>query len=282
MRMGKTESRGTARPFAPTGFTLVELLVVILIIMLLAVLLMPTINTIVQQGYAAASANTVRKLHDGATLYRETTRFLPGEKPDPSVPGTGAGGDPRKAMQEGDLTGSQVLAACLFNISYDQLNLDFSIPANAINIDASKAFTTFKPEDLLTYSGKPNAFSDSFPKGKAKPICYFLSRDAAWMAANEPGVADVEQRLRLSQFRASDNAVYLTDLPGGVEDKQEALEDWVSERRRTPNRVFNDGGFILIAAGLNRKFITPDVENPDSPGEVVQDDIANDYGGKTP
>lgn len=271
MRIRKPESHRTGSPFGPAGFTLIELLVVISVILLLAMLLMPTVQMIIRQFYAGRSAVMVRRLHDGALLYKEKTRFLPGEKPDPKV----VGSDPRRAMSSGKLTGSQVLAACLFNIEYDELTLDFSDPDNARRIDASKVYTgTFKPEYLLNYPTKPNSISDGFPKGKAKPICYFL-------ASNDPN-----KKNKVSQFQFTDNWTYLYDQKSNPAVNQTTLQNWVTTRARTPNEVFNNGRFILLAAGLNRKYLVDEVENPDNPGQMMQeadtDDIVNDYGGSTP
>ena len=272
MRIRKPESHRTASPFGPAGFTLIELLVVISVILLLAMLLMPTVQMIIRQFYAGRSAVMVRRLHDGALLYKEKTRFLPGEKPDTKVPG--GTGDPRRAMDARSLTGSQVLAACLFNIEYNELDLDFSDPNNAKRIDASKVYATFKPEYLLNYPGLPNSISDGFPKGKAKPICYFLARNTA---------AYVN---KVTQFRFTDNYKYLYDQGSNPAVSQTTLQNWVTTRMPTPHQVLNNGGFILIAAGLNRKYLVDEVENPDNPGQMMQeadtDDIVNDYGGRTP
>ena len=270
MRIRKPESHKTARTFGPAGFTLVELLVVISVILLLAMLLMPTVQMIIRQFYAGRSAMMVRRLHDGALLYKERTKFLPGEKKDTKVPGGGSTGDVRLAMNSGAITGSQVLAACLFDIEYDELHLDFSDPEKAKRIDASKVYATFKPEYLINYASRPNSISDGFPKNKAKPICYFLASNNANYAG------------KVSQFRITDNEVYMNDLPNNAQEKQNVLESWVSRRARTPNHVFNNGSFILVAAGLNRKYIVSDVEDPDAPGQFVQDDIVNDYGKRTP
>jgi len=266
MRMRKPESRGTPRPPGLTGFTLVELLVVISIILLLAMLLMPTIQMIIRQFYAGRSAMMVRSLHDGALLYEQETKFLPGEKKDTKVPG--GTGDPRQAMNNGSITGSQVLAACLFNIEYDELlHRDFSDRNVAEGrIEASKTYATFKPEYLINGAGKLNSISDGFPKGKAKPVCYFL-------ASNKTEYVD-----KVSQFRIADNAAYMEDLQGSDDEKQELFEDWVTRRAKTSNVVFNNGRFILLAPGLNRKYIVDDVEDPDAPGQIIQDDITNDYG----
>jgi len=282
MRIRKPESRRTARPFGSPGFTLVELLVVISIIVLLATMLMPTVQVAIRQFYAGRSAVIVRRLHDGALLYKEKTRFLPGEKKDTKVDllGTDLDSDPRKAMKKGYLTGSQVLAACLFNIEYDKL----AAPVDVDDIDASKVFAAFKPEYLTDHFGtKKNSISDGFPKDKAMAICYFLSRDKAWMDSNLPGEVDENPMLRLSQFRLTDNEAYIDSLIGDADEKQTVLEQWVDRRKQTVHHVINNGSFILLAPGGNRKYLGKYV-NPDDPEqtklEFDTDDLANDYGKK--
>jgi len=273
MRARKPESRRTACPFGPPGFTLVELLVVISVILLLAALLMPAVQVVIRQAYAGKSAVMVRMLHDGALLYKEKTRFLPGEKKDTKVPG--GSGYPRQAMDGGHITGSQVLAACLFNIEYNELGLDYSKPANASRIDASKVFATFKPEYLINHhAGKKNSISDGFPGERAKAICYFLASNNSIHAG------------KVSQFRIKHNQAYMTEdgnLPTG-NAAQLALENWVNDRRRSANQVLNNGGFILIAPGLNREYLVVDIDDPDNQGQTKdgpdRDDIANDYGSK--
>ena len=267
--MRKPESPATVRPLGPMGFTLVELLVVISIILLLAMLLMPTIQMIIRQYYAGRSTVMVKSLHNGALLYQQETKFLPGEKKDPNVPG--GTGDPRLAMNNGSITGSQVLAACLFNIEYNELNLDFSDRNVAKGrIEASKTYAAFDPEYLINYAGKLNSISDGFPNKKAKPICYFLASNKA------------EYVGKVSQFRIADNAAYMEDLPSDPAEQQQLFEDWVDRRAITPNSVFNNGSFILLAPGLNRRYIVNDVEDPDAPGQIIQDDITNDYGKRRP
>ena len=255
------------------GFTLVELMVVISIILLLAMLLMPTIQMIIRQYYAGRSTVMVKSLHNGALLYQQETKFLPGEKKDPNVPG--GTGDPRLAMNNGSITGSQVLAACLFNIEYDELGLDFSDPEVAKDkIEASKVFVTFKPEYLTDhFSTKMNSISDGFPKDKAMAICYFL-------ASNNPIYANT-----LGQFRATDNLAYLDNVTGTPEEKQTALEQWVDEKAQTVRHIVNNGSFLLIAPGLNRKYIEIEYSDPNNSAQMLRkpdtDDIANDYGRRS-
>ena len=269
MKTRKSESPGTTRPFGQAGFTLVELLVVISIILLLAMLLMPTVQRIILQVYVGRSAMMVRRLHDGTMIYKERTKFLPGEKTKDDAT------DPRVDMASGTtITGSQVLAACLFNLGYtDVKTKDFSQPENSKTIDASKVYATFKPEYLITYEGKLNAISDGFPKGKAKPICYFLASN------------NLNDNNKVTQFNYNHNRSYMYPQASTPRLSQTALNAWILSRSVSSNQILNNGEFILIAAGLNRDYLVHEVENPADENRPLQepdpDDIANDYGGST-
>ena len=271
MNKMKPKSRRAGLPSTPKGFTLIELLVVIGIILLLATLLIPTVQTIITQTYATKSAVRVRAFHDGALAYQQATRFLPGEKKDTNVPG--GSGVPRIAMANGDITGSQVLAACLFNIEYANINVDYSQEANAETLVDSSAYTPFKPEYLTTYAGATNSLSDGFPGEKAKAICYYLaSNNAAYVG-------------KISQFRFTDNAKYMVP-PYQISDpaiSQASLEAWVQDREPAPNQILNNGKFLLIAPGVNRGYIVRSVDDPGGSTQQIQetdpDDMGNDFSG---
>ena len=261
MKTRKPRSSATPGSTRAAGFTLVELLVVISIILLLAMLLMPTVQTYITQVYLAKSATMIRSLHDGAMVYKERNKRFPGEIKDPVM------GDIRQKMYSGQLTGSQVLAACLFNIEYKDLNSTIG----SHDIDASKTYAKYKPEYLIDYEGKKNSLSDGFPPDKAMPILYYLSSNS------------LAQRNKPDQFEYRHNAVYLKNQSSVRPPTRSHLISWVQARATSTSRVLNDGQFILIAAGLNRMYIVADVENPANPEQMIQevdsDDIANDYGG---
>lgn len=272
MRKLEPKSHRTGAPFGQAGFTLVELLVVITVIMLLATLLMPTVGVIIEQVYAGRSSVIIRRLHDGALLYKREEGFLPGEKKDAAYPG----GSPRAAMNDMKITGSQVLAACLFNFEYSERNLDFSKDINKRKMDGRKVYATFDPEFLITYETNDNEvlrnlLSDGYPGQKAKPVCYFLS-DPAYENKNR-------------QFRFEDNYKILIDQDTDPRPSQTVLEDWVDRKKRTPFEVYQNGKFILVAAGLDRAYLVRTDIDPDAPAQSssagVIDDITNDYGGLT-
>jgi prepilin-type N-terminal cleavage/methylation domain-containing protein len=284
MKIRKTRSPGARAAVRNGGFTLVELLVVISVILLLAMLLIPTVDRIMQHVYAARSTVMVRRLHDGILAYKEKTRFLPGEK---TKDDSGTTFDPRTQMTgaPGALTGSQLLAACLWDIGYTGSNpdikkLDFSEETNARRIDASKIYAEFKPEFLFGYSpplshdrfGDPilNSISDGFPKGKTMPICYFLASNK--LADNN----------KPRQFQYKHNNAYLDVHQCESPDDpltQTDLETWLTSRGSA--EVLNNGEFVLIAAGIDRDYLVDTLENPqdaDQPlHEADKDDIANDY-----
>ena len=277
MNKRKTTSHPTPEPRGQAGFTLVELLVVIAIITLLGSLLTPTVMKFITQTYLTRSAVRVKTLHEGIMVYKEKTGFFPGERTEYTKGLNFTNDDPREAMKAGTLTGSQVLAACLFGIGYKNVaGTDYSLTTNSNNIKSSKVYTTFKPEFLLKYdtsitgSGSYifNSISDGFPKDKARPICYYL-------ASKDP-----ELRRHAWQFQYSHNAAYMKnqktpDLSQGTAG-QEALNTWISNRSSGTTGILNAGEFILIAPGLNREYIR--TESSESIEEPDPDDIANNYG----
>jgi hypothetical protein len=217
--------------------------------------------------------------------YKEKTRFLPGEK---TKDDSGTTFDPRTQMTGATnaLTGSQVLAACLWDIGYTGSNpeiktKDFSEETNSRRVDASRIYAEFKPEYLFGYrpprpSGPPgppilNSISDGFPKGKAMPICYFLA-SGKLEDNNEP-----------RQFQYKHNKAYLDvhdcDSPDDPV-RQADLETWLTARG-SANEVLNNGEFVLIAPGIDRDYLVDTLENPQNENrplhEADKDDIANDY-----
>ena len=282
MKTRKTRSPGTRGPVRQAGFTLVELLVVISVILLLAMLLIPTVDRIMLQVYAAKSATMVKGLHDGILVYKEKNRLLPGEQTKDDE-GVALSPTPRARMDSGTLTGSQVLAACLFDIEFNRIGTkDFSQQLAASDpdtIDASKVYAEFKPEYLMTYKDSLtnktviNSISDGFPKGKAMPICYFLASNKL-QDNNEP-----------RQFQLKHDNPYLDthdcESPNDPV-RQQDLEIWLTSRG-SANQVLNNGEFVLIAAGIDRDYLVDTLENPQDEKrplhEADKDDIANDYGG---
>ena len=270
MRKRNPKSTRQAGRFDPKGFTLVELLVVIAIIMLLAVILIPTIDTILLQAYAARSATRVKSLHDGIMLYKDRTKSFPGEKTkDINI-------DPRQYMNNqsnSGYTGSQVLAACMFGIQYNQLNSrDYSQKVNYDTIIAAKSFVPFEPGFLFTSNGKKNTIADGFPKGKTKAICYFL-------ASNK-----LQHDNKVNQFSYLHNRIYMHDHSCGSSSdplNQRAFEEWITDRSGGSQQILNNGEFILIAAGLDRDYLVDEMENPNDENRPIhdpdKDDIANDY-----
>jgi len=273
MKTPKPEIQRRLGPGATKGFTLVELLVVISIIALLATLLIPTIQTILEQVYVGRSAFVIRRLHDGAMIYRDKTGFFPGEIKDSKVPHTS--GYPRKAMDAGTLTGSQVLAACLFDIDYDDLNTPNGITAKTV----SNPVIPYIEGDLISMDTsvtggatlKHNTISDGFPADKAMAVCYFL-------ASNSPSYNN-----KTTQFRYQHNAAYLNAQGTDPQLTQTHLNTWLVSKSPSPRTVLNNSEFILIAPGLNRQYLLREFPDPADPEkslfETDSDDLANSYGG---
>jgi len=164
-------------------------------------------------------------------------------------------------MSQRLITGSQVLATCLFGLGYDNvLTKDFSDSSNASDMDSTQ-YMAFKPELVFTYTDRNNknhynTISDAFPAGRAKAFCYFLARKGG-IYTNSP-----------RQFLHVDNGIYMA-----TQINQARLQSWVTTKTTT-REVFNNGKYILMAPGLNRTYLNGPT------GEDELDDIINDHQTK--
>lgn len=123
---------------------------------------------------------------------------------------------------DGQLTGSQVFTRAMFT--------------HKGNFPASN-YASYRREDLISADGREHVMSDRWPDDPM-PICYYPSR------VNMSGLA---------QFVEADNAAHTDAHKGG--DFHKFIRD---TRFGTSNLPHNDGEFLLIAPGLDRKYFTDD------------------------
>lgn len=219
---------------AGRAFTLIELLVVIAIIGLLATLLLPALGVIKNRAKAARAQARIKELSDGAYMYKEATGYFPGQLYPEKLAGSG-----------GLYTGSQVLAACMFNFSLD-----------ALNPEPTEEYASLRPDDLIEIKGRKNTISDRFGRTEA---------DGAMAILYYPARLD---STGLNQFRELDNDAYTSgstwdNRPGGAAGSpfQQYIRNYTlyGASSSTP---YNAGEFLLLAAGSDRKYGTVyDVKN---------------------
>ena len=248
------------RPGDPRGFTLAELLVVITIIMLLVAIVMPTANRATAGSYAAQTLSYIKGLETGIASYKRDTGYLPGEnvqETSSSLPG-----DARSGLDNGTYTGSQVLAACMFYYGYSsiyssaiRLNLTLSTHIYRQKFYSNYYYNTENSKDsrntLLTKGNWTNVLSDGFPLYMAMPICYYLSRKGVTGAG---------------QFHYDDNAahMYYKSTPTSslvsktAAANQSQMNTWAENHSQEGTPVINDGRYLLIGAGVDRKYFTSD------------------------
>lgn len=227
-RAAGRRSRGRAGQLG--GMTLVELLVVITIIVLLVTMLMPAFAQIRMAVYKARSLARISELSSGAAMYAKDNRNLyPGQMYH-NMLGTGSG----------QYTGSQVLAACLFDYGYAGIG-------NATDPNGTGRYAPYSRTDLINNpGGKTNSIWDKFPRGQPMAILYYPSR---------AGVTGMDQ------FKPNDNAAYTgTNYSGWMGGSFNNPNGYIADKRfdangRTP---YMSGGFLLMGAGADGIYGTLD------------------------
>jgi len=157
------------------------------------------------------------RLNAGAFAFEDDHEYLPGEKSLNQLITNG-----------GRYTGSQILAACLFDYPIEQIGG---------SIKPRSYYAVYTDTSLFTLpEGKhPNTLADDTHEPMA--ICYYVAR---------PG------KTGLDRFVEGDNSVYTDAAKGG--DFAEFL------RTRSGNRLgrLDEMDFLLIAPGKDRKYFTED------------------------
>lgn len=213
---------------AGRGFTLIELLVVIAIIGLLATLFLPALGVIKDRAKAAKARVRIMELLQGCSMYKRDTGYYPGQLYPDELTGS-----------NGSYTGSQVLAACMFNYRYADIN--------KADPGATEGHASLNPSDLI-FLKRQNTLSDRFGSSVASgamPLLYYPSR---------LGVSG------LDQYKEGDNSLYTAGTWTGTAFRQYIKSTKIlGAGSTTPH---NDGEFLLIAAGSDREYGTAyDVTN---------------------
>ena len=225
------QPRPAGRRQARSAFTLIELLVVIAIIGLLATLFLPALGVIKDRAKAAKAQARILVLSQGCSMYKTATAYYPGQLYPDRLTGSPGGG----------YTGSQVLAACMFN--YDYAAIDDPDPG------ATEDHASLDPSDLIRVNDKPNTLSDRFGSSVANgamALLYYPSR---------LGVTG------LNQYKEGDNDAYTSGATWGGTTFAQYIKSQklLGVSSTTP---YNDGEFLLMAAGSDREYGTAyDVKN---------------------
>lgn len=215
-------------PGRPGGFTLVEVLVVIAIIAILATILVPAVSKAYQVAELSRTRQWVQNLQMGCQRYYNDFKYYPGQAYPDELVGT--------ANNASKFTGSQVLAASLFNYKYDEIDIAGIPPADGKYCESFKL-----GEDLKELGGRPNSISDR--TSSARAVLYFPAR----LGENRDG-----------QWKQDDNSAYYTGdmTPGFVPFLKGNLPAVQPADPGYNARAL--GGFVILAPGADRLYGTGD------------------------
>ena len=231
------------------GFTLAELLVVIVILGLLATILTPTINSILQHTYQADTRQRIAGLSQGAHFFKEENTAFPGVKDylDHSQNGT-----------DYIYTGSQVLAANLFNFRHDDESSPTHNPYHILDdgdishMAPESKYAKYESGLLATVVDQEGddrflTIMDCFPR--PRPIVYYMATS---------GIGTL-------QFHLQQNIVYTK--PEGVDQNkhQNAFEDFITDDRFSADYydtqvrpAVNEEMFLIISPGIDVIYFNQD------------------------
>lgn len=204
------------------AFTLVELLVVISIIILLVGIMVPVVQSAVRAAEKARTEVWVSELGNGCELYRGDHSFYPGQK---EIPLNQIGEYANSTNANPVYTGSQWLALML----------------------APKQYAEFKAEDLIDFPGHKGDGSDielkdSISDRTSDPmaVLYFPARI---------GISGMDQ------YNINHNIEYIRG--NGSTDLDDFQKKFLWDRKQ-PKTPYNPQGFIITAAGPDRKYLNAD------------------------
>ena len=237
------------------GFTLVELLIVIVIIGLLTTILLPTVGAILRQTYAAKSASRIQSLDDGAMAYsQEHQGNYPGQMDYDafSTPGV---------FTSYDLTGSQILAACLFGLRddttsgnpYHALTDNNPVDGDGNPVVPRSNYAAYDGDMLRTVTdvdGTERRYTvvDAFPK--YKPLLYYMAADGIGIKQFHYTQNEHYTGLNASDPKLAKAFEEMLERGGIVEQAATGDKDMTIPPRATM--------FILIGPGIDRDYFNED------------------------